>query len=73
MSAADANRLHERASSLPPFATEPHAKRATKIQKLTEMRLEALAVDWLLEKFKELPAKSRRTFLQKIQQAVDES
>ena len=66
LSASDANRLHEKTSSVPPYLTEAHAKKAFKVQKKVETRLNALAVDWLLEKFRELPEKAKKNFLEKI-------
>ncbi|MBU4270782.1 MAG: hypothetical protein KKA28_02795 [Planctomycetes bacterium] len=64
MSAADANRLHVRASAPPSVLTEPHAKRLEKVLKEVETRLDALKIDWLVEKFKELPVPLRKKFLQ---------
>jgi hypothetical protein len=64
MSAADANRLHTRASAPPAILTEAHAKRLKKSAKDIETRLDALKIDWLVEKFKELSAPLRKKFVQ---------
>jgi hypothetical protein len=64
MSAAEANVLHVRAESPPAVLTEPHAKRLSKTIKAIETRLDALKIDWLVEKFKELSPALRKKFLQ---------
>lgn len=66
MSAADANRLHERANASPAVLIEPHAKRLAKVVKNIEKRLDALKLDWLVEKFKELNATLRQQFLKMV-------
>jgi len=63
MSAAEANRLHEKAVNPPPFITEQHADRAAKVVRQIEARLEALKIEWLVEKFKELNPQSKKNFL----------
>jgi hypothetical protein len=63
MSAADANRLHSRTSSPPPILTEPHVKRLKQVVKNLEIRLEELALEWLVEKFSALPDPAKKTFL----------
>jgi hypothetical protein len=67
MSAADANRLRERVTAPPAVLTEPHTKRLEKVLKKVEKRLDALKLEWLLEKFKELDATLRKRFLQLIE------
>jgi len=71
MTAADANRLHTRASSPPAILTEADAKRLGTIVKAIETRLEILKVDWLVERFKELPQAMRRRFLVMISENAD--
>jgi len=66
LSAADASRLHGRASNPPALLTEPHAKILTRVLKEIEIRLDSLAVEWLIEKFRELPPSARRRFLETI-------
>lgn len=67
MPAAEANRLHGRATNPPPVVTEPHAKRAAVVAKKVEARLIALDIEWLVEKFKELPAKAKKDFMKRVQ------
>lgn len=64
MSAADANRLHARASDPPATLVDAHAKRLTKVVRDIEQRLEALKLDWLVERFAELPPPSQKKFLE---------
>jgi hypothetical protein len=63
MPAADANRLHARASSPPAILTEKHEKRLSVVTKDIEGRLDQLKVDWLVEKFKELPLDMQKIFI----------
>jgi hypothetical protein len=63
MSVGDANQLHVRANNPPAVITEPHAKRQKKVLKDIEVRLDAYKVEWLIERFKELPAPLRKKFL----------
>ncbi|SPD75416.1 conserved hypothetical protein [uncultured Desulfobacterium sp.] len=67
MPADEANRFHNRVSTPPPVVTAPHLKRAAVVVRKVQARLDALSVEWLLEKFKELPAKARKEFLQRVQ------
>lgn len=71
MSADQANRFHTRVSKPPPIVTEPHLKRAAIIARKVETRLEVLSIEWLLEKFKELPLKAKKDFLQRAQKLGD--
>jgi len=63
MAAADANRLHVRASNPPSVLTAPDTARLTKTLDDIGTRLDALKIDWLLEKFRELPPQLRKRFL----------
>jgi len=63
MSAADANRLHGRASAPPAVLTAPHTERLGKILTTIETRLDALKIDWLVERYKELPLPLQKQFL----------
>ncbi len=63
MTAADANRLHVRASNPPPILTEPHAKRLKKVVADLESRLQELALEWLVEKVGALPEPAKKKFL----------
>ena len=64
MSAADANRLHIRASAPPAYLTDKQLERTAQVMERIEIRLSALAVEWFLEKFKELPSAAREAFLE---------
>ena len=64
MAVGDANRLHSKANNPPSVITPQHLDRLTKILKKTEEYLEALALDWLMEKFRELPGPSKKKFLE---------
>ena len=64
--AGDAKRLYDRTSAVPARITGEHAKRVAKVQQKVEARLNVLAVDWLLEKFRELPEKAKKDFLKKL-------
>ena len=66
LSAAEANQFHTRADSPPPTLTEPHAKRLKKVVKDIEARLAELTVEWLVEKFRELPSPAKKKFLQQV-------
>lgn len=70
MSAGDANRLHTRASDPPSILTEPHAKRLKMVVKDLENRLEQLAVEWLIEKFRVLPEPAKKNFLRLVTELV---
>jgi hypothetical protein len=68
MTADEANRLHARATKPPAAITETHTKRAAIIVRKLEARPEYLTIDWLVEKFKELPPKARGEFLHRVQE-----
>jgi hypothetical protein len=68
--AALSRRLHIRASAPPAVLTEPHAKQLNKVLKDIESRLDVLKIDWLVEKFKELPPPLRKKFLDIVAEAV---
>lgn len=66
LSAADANRLHARASAPPPILTEIHSEERVELLKKIEGRLDDLKIDWLVEKFKELSPPLKRKFLDSV-------
>ena len=72
MPATEANRLHSRLSNPPAVLTEADAKRLGAITKKVTARLEQLSVEWLVEKYRELPPKTRKEFLRRVQQIADE-
>lgn len=67
MPADEANRLYNRLSTPPPVLTDSHIKRVGVVVSQIQARLEALSVEWLIEKFKELPAKAKKDFLAQLQ------
>ncbi len=64
MNAIEANRLHTRMSNPPAILTDTHTKRLELAAKKVTNRLDVLKIDWLVEKFKELPVSLRKKFLQ---------
>ena len=63
MTVIDVNRLHARASSPPAVLAESDTKRLEELVKKIEIRLDNLKLDWLVEKFKELPLAMRQKFM----------
>jgi len=71
MSAADANRLHSRSNSPPAVLTKSDTQSLGKVVRAIESRLDALKIDWLVEKFNELPVAARRQFLELAESIVN--
>ena len=71
MSAGDANRLHARVSNPPVFMTESHTNQLKKLVEEVEKRLDVLKIDWLVERFRELPVFLRKKFLHIIARETD--
>ncbi|MCF7668885.1 MAG: hypothetical protein K9N48_03810 [Verrucomicrobia bacterium] len=63
MSVFEANQLHIKTNSPPALLTGQDAEVVAKVKERIEQRLDALTLDWLLEKFKELPESSKREFI----------
>jgi len=63
---SELNSLHEKAATPPPYLTDDHREIATQILTQIEDQLEALKVEWLIEKFKEMPYKSQEEFIETI-------
>ena len=72
MPVGDANRLHAKATKQPAILTDQHAKGLVKVVRQIETHLESFALDWLIERFRELPETSKRKFLEIISQIVCE-
>jgi len=68
MPVAEVNRLFDRTNSPPAYLTSPDRKSLTGMRKDIENRLNALAVEWLMERFLELPDLSKKRFLELIKQ-----
>ena len=62
MSAPEAARLHARACAPVAVLTEQHEKRLAKTTKVIESRLDDVKLEWLVEKYKELPTRLRKAF-----------
>lgn len=71
MSAADASRLHERASRPPAYLTLGQSKLCSAVVRKLETHLSALTVEWLLERFKELPMPTKKAFLTAASKLVE--
>jgi hypothetical protein len=63
MDVMDANRLHEKAYNPPAWLSDQHSKRLMKTKEKIVARLDFLEIDWLIEKFKNLPAHSKKSFI----------
>ncbi len=63
---ADANNLYNRLQQVPGYLPKRQYKRARELQNDVEAYLNRLKVEWLLEKYSELDAKSRNAFLKAI-------
>ncbi len=66
MPAAEASRLHDAVRSPPGYVTTADLARLERVAARLEGRLNALAVEWLFEKFCELPVAAKREFLRRI-------
>lgn len=64
LSVEEANRLHAKCQDPPPFLTEQDRKEVDEIVSALEERLNDLDLDWLIERFKELPEPSKQKFLE---------
>ena len=63
MTVAEANSLHSKAMNPPATLTIAHGKRLASITGSVEERLSGLEVEWLIERFRKLPASSKKNFL----------
>lgn len=73
MEVEDANRLHDRSVNPPPWLTDQHSERLRKLTAKITARLDALALEWLVERFRLLPPTAKRTFLQLAAKILEES
>lgn len=71
MTVAEANRLHSKVVNPPAILTAEHAARLANVVSRIEERLETLSLEWLIEKFKELPKTTQKKFLEIISQFID--
>ena len=66
MAAFDANRLLADAARPPAYLTEPHEKRREQAARRLEARLDEIKIDWLVEKFNELPEALQERFIKLV-------
>jgi hypothetical protein len=66
MAAIDANQLHLRTESPPAVLTDDDSKRLLTVVSQIESRLDELKLDWLVEKYRELPKPIQKEFLEII-------
>jgi len=71
LSVAELNMLHSEAISPPAILTDKHSERLKSIITKIDDRLESLKLEWLVEKFKELPKTAKKKFLEIIPQFID--
>ena len=70
MNTSEASQLHSRVNNHPTFLAEQQIVEANKISNQIEKHLNKLALEWLVEKFKELPEPSKKEFLKIAQQII---
>jgi len=63
MPVGEANRLFDRASNPPAYLTDQDAKRLVQMKSRIEHRLNSLVMEWLIQKFMELPMPEKKRFL----------
>jgi len=66
MSVSEANQLHSKTVNPPAILSVEHVKRLSKVVSRIEKRLESLKLEWLIEKFRELPKTAQKRFLEMI-------
>jgi len=71
MITTDANRLYTKANNPPPFITDHDIKELNKMIGQIEEHLNKLAIEWLLEKFRELPDSLKEDFLEVAKQILE--
>jgi len=71
MSVGEANRLLSKAVNPPAILTDEHTIRLSKVVNRIEEHLESLTLEWLIEKFKELPKTAQKKFIEKISEVVN--
>jgi len=64
MSTFEANQLHSKLSNYPSFVSDQDMEETKKIIIQVEDHLNKLAIEWLVEKFKELPDSSKKEFIE---------
>lgn len=69
MSVEEANRIHSRLEKPPETLTDQHRKQLKTLVQKTESRLAELAIEWLIERYRALPADAKKKFLALIREA----
>jgi hypothetical protein len=67
------NRLYTRINTPPAVLTEAHEKRLEILAKKVASRLDALSVEWLIVKFKELSPKNQKDFFRLVREITSEN
>jgi len=73
MSISDSNQLHSKTLNPPVYITKRDKEQLMIIVSKIEEHLETLALDWLIEKFKELNMSSQKKFIKIISDLVREN
>ena len=71
MKTIDANHLYTKTNNPPPYITEHDMKDLSKINTQIEEHLNKLAVEWLIEKYRELPYAAKTNFLKAAKQILE--
>jgi len=71
MITTDANRLYTKTNNPPPYITEHDMKDLSKIITQIEEHLNKLAIEWLIEKYRELPYTAKTNFLKAAKQILE--
>ncbi len=71
MTTAEANRLHTKTNNPPPYITEHDIKDLSKMITQIEEHLNKLDVEWLIEKYRELPYAAKTNFLKAAKEILE--
>lgn len=71
MTTAEANHLHSKAIKPPPFITKHDTKDLSKMITQIEEHLNKLAIEWLIEKYRELPYTAKTNFLKAAKEILE--
>jgi len=67
----EANRLHSKVVNPPAILTDEHGIRLSKVVSRIEERLESLALEWFIEKFRGLSKTAQKKFIEIIPKLLD--
>jgi len=71
MTTAEANHLHTKTNNPPPYITEHDIKDLSKMITQIEEHLNKLDVEWLIEKYRELPYAAKTNFLKAAKEILE--